>query len=88
MKAKDIEPGMVINGWDVLECNAAGMWTTPRTTEEWDGVVLLTLERNLYLDGFDVNGDEVWYVGEAPIEAATKSEVRRDWFRADEEVER
>jgi hypothetical protein len=82
MKARDLKPGDTVDGWTVTDARPAGMWVSVGT-EEWDAVVLLTLERELYLEGHDVNGEELWWAGKAPP-GEGKTETYRTWYRADE----
>jgi hypothetical protein len=84
MLAKDIKAGDTVDEWTVTEAKPAAEW--PGTVAM--GIVLLTLECTYWLDGHDVNGEEVWYGGK-PWNAGspTKTETRRTWRRADEEVE-
>jgi hypothetical protein len=72
MKAADIKPRDVIDGWTVTEV----FDVTYQHPRHWDPVVfvLLTLERP----------DNM---GSKHLSANRKMETRRSWYRADEEVE-
>ena len=87
MKASDIKPGDVLDGWTVTEAKFAAPVTIDLEAKTWtnelDAVVLLTLERNVL--------EHVGRTG--PNERATDLimagidvETRRTWYRADEEV--
>lgn len=73
MKAKDIKPGMVIDGWTVT--TASGRVVVFGAQPVGDDVVLLTLERTQY-DRPD------WLKGQRAVGMLTK----RTWYRADEDV--
>jgi hypothetical protein len=73
VKASELKGGMVLNGWNVTGARAAGVWVGPGT-DEWDAVVLLTLDR--WVDQRQVGA--TLYPG--------YDELRRTWYRADEEV--
>jgi hypothetical protein len=73
LKAKDIEVGAELHGWTVTDARPGGMWVSVGT-EEWDAVVLLTMERGEVREEFD-GGTLIW----PPLTV-------RQWYRADEEV--
>ena len=93
MKAHRLIVGDTVDGWNVTALRFAAVVTIDNEAGTWtndlDAVVLLSLERQLYLGPYDVNGERDWYVGAPPnSDTETKAETRRRWFRADEEVER
>jgi hypothetical protein len=87
VKASDIEGGDKIDGWTVTEAalmpgGLIDEKTYPggATGYNWrPAVVLLTLERVL-------SGEAVWYAPKPPAGVETKTETRRTWYRADEDV--
>jgi hypothetical protein len=93
VKAKDIKPGDTVEGWTVTDVifhvqgqpsrYGLGLILDPPV----DVHVLLTLERTLYLEGHDVNGEEIWWAAEPPDGEAAKTQTCRTWYLADEEVE-
>lgn len=105
IKVKDLKPGDTVEGWTVVEVwfvdNAARI-KSDGTLDGWnvETIVLLTLESTFYLEGYDVNGEPVWWLlspaarNEPPTkppyphkEHQLKNRTRRTWYRADEEVE-
>ena len=72
MKASEIKPGDVLDGWTVTRRQWADRWDgmSPAPTEHF---VLLELERSLLREGAPERHDAY--------------ETRRTWYRADEEVE-
>ena len=80
MKASKLKPGDVMDGWTVVEVDF-----------QPDGgvleYILLELEGTYYLEGHDVNGEEIWWLAPAPEGEPTKTKTRRTWYRADEDVE-
>ena len=88
MKASELKPGDVMDGWTVavVEKTAAICWSCEVPLYH-ARLVLLDLEGTYYLEGHDVNGEEIWWLAPAPEGEPTKTETRRTWYQSDEEVE-
>jgi len=93
--ASDLKPGDVIRrcpsepgleGWtvEVTEKPPEICWQCDGPLIHGD-YVLLKLERDWYLEGHDVNGEEVWWACE--YGKGQKTTARTAWLEADAEVE-